>query len=497
MPISRRNFLKLSGLTAVSTTVGCSVIGQQVAKSELPDALPIPPADPASVTRRLLNRAGYGARPGELAQVEAMGIAAYLEEQLHPDEIEDTAVSIMNRNLTFYPMEIGQLAEQEQQDATRELLAVNIFRPLYSKKQLYEAMVEFWSDHFNIYVRKNPRMVFLKTVDDRDVIRPHALGKFRDLLYASAKSAAMLVYLDNVRNIKEDSNENYARELMELHTLGVNGGYNQQDVQELARVLTGWGVGLRGRHLGETIFREEQHDFGEKQLLGQTIAADLGEDELVMVLDILLAHPSTATFIATKLVRRFVADEPPAALVAQVAQTFTETDGDIKSMLRILFLSDDFANAPPKLKRPLPFMISAMRAVHADMSVNARALGSWMNQLGQVPYNWPPPDGYPDVATAWATNLLPRWNFALAMVHGEINGVNAPLEEIVNRSEAETGTAVLELFSHLINGRSLDQPTRELFTTYAGDDALSDPQTRQHLQDAVAMMLASPAFQWT
>jgi len=497
MPISRRKFLKLGGLTAVSTITSCSAISRQVVKTELPDALPIPAADPANVTRRLLNRAGYGARPGELARVEAMGLAAYLEEQLHPDEIEETAVSLMNRNLTFYPMEIGQLAEQEQRDATRELLAVNIFRPLHSKKQLYEAMVEFWSDHFNIYLRKDPRMVFLKIVDDRDVIRPHALGKFRDLLTASTKSAAMLLYLDNIRNSKESPNENYARELMELHTLGVDGGYDQQDVQELARVLTGWGVGLRGRNLGKTIFREERHDFGEKQLLGQIIPADLGEDELPMVLEMLLTHPSTATFIATKLVRRFVADEPPSALVAQVAQTFTETDGDIKSMLRVIFLSDEFANAPSKLKRPFTFMISAMRAVHADMNVNARALGGWMNQLGQIPYHWPPPDGYPDIAAAWATNLLPRWNFALALVHGRIDGVNAPLEEIVNRGDAETGTAVLDLFSHLINGRALDDATRELFTEYAGDGALSDPKTRQHLQDAVAMMLASPDFQWT
>ena len=507
MAFTRRDFLRLGGVTATSALLsagvtaaatGCSVIAPELAQRDLPETLTVPASVDVDPAWRLLNRAGFGAAPGELARVRQMGIAAYLDEQLHPDSIDDSAADFIDRGLTLYHMDPTQLVEQEQKDAIVELIGSTLLRALYSKRQLYEAMVEFWSDHFNIYVRKNELMPMLKVMDDRDVIRPFALTTFRDLLFASAKSPAMLVYLDNVRNEKSHPNENYARELLELHTMGVHSGYTQQDIQELARTLTGWTVGRRGRNKGKWLFNEEQHDDGEKQILGMKLAAGEGVAGVERVLDMLVTHPATSNFIATKLVRRFVADDPPNALVEQVANRFLETDGDIKSMLRVIFLSDEFASAPPKLKRPFTYVVSSMRVLNTRFRVTrGREIGEWLARLGQLPFHWPPPDGYPDVSASWATNLLPRWNFALALLHGELPGANPPLEAIVERGGVDSSEGVLALFAGLGYGRSLTASERQLFTSYVNNSDLSNPQTQDRLKDCVALMLASPAFQWT
>ncbi|MEM7111416.1 MAG: DUF1800 domain-containing protein [Chloroflexota bacterium] len=516
MSLSRRDFLRLGGLTAVTATAtACSAAGRFVAENELPETLLVPeptlipsPIDDAIVQSapavdpilRVLNRAGYGPRPGDIERVRQMGLAAYVEEQLQPAAIEDTAADLLRRNLTVYNMDVSQLVEQDPRDGGRELVAHTIINALYSKRQLYEAVVEFWSDHFNIYLRKNQYMPLFKLVDDRDVIRPHALGKFRNLLFASAKSPAMLIYLDNVRNLKEDTNENYARELMELHTLGVHGGYTQTDVEEVARVLTGWQVQRRGLDKGEVIFRRGQHDNGEKTVLGHHFPAGRGEAELDDLLEILATHPSTANFIATKMVRRFVADQPPQTLVDRVADIFLTTDGDIKAMLREIFMSPEFAEAPAKLKRPFTYFISTLRALHTDLGVghrNARQIGRVLEILGQLPFHWPPPNGYPDVAPAWATNLLPRWNFALALLHDNLPGTSVPLEEIVTAGNATDVPSALHLFAHLLFGRGLDGETAVLFQNYIGQAAIEAPQTQERFRDTVAFMLASPEFQWT
>jgi uncharacterized protein (DUF1800 family) len=303
----------------------------------------------------------------------------------------------------------------------------------------------------------------------------------------------MLVYLDNVRNEKGQPNENYARELLELHTLGVNGGYSQQDVQEVARILTGWGVARRGRNQGRFTFFPDQHDDEAKTALGHTFPAGQGEQDVPQLLEILVTHPSTAAFIATKLVRRFVADEPPATLVEQVAQTYQQTDGDIKSMLRVIFLSEEFAAAPPKLKRPFTYLVSCLRALHSPI-VQFRAVNPWLDHMGQPLFQWSPPDGYPDVATAWASNLLPRWNFALALTGGQLGGTTA-LERILTSSAHDIPTALNQL-AGIVLGRPLDSVAMTLFTDYT--NTASDDRTRQaHLRDAAALMLASPAFQWT
>jgi uncharacterized protein (DUF1800 family) len=344
-------------------------------------------------------------------------------------------------------------------------------------------------------------MLPLKLVDDRDTIRPHALGKFRDLLFASAQSPAMLVYLDNVRNVKGEPNENYAREIMELHTLGFNAGYSQQDVQELARALTGWGSAPRGRRQGEFVFNADQHDNDSKQILDLTLPAGQDEQDIHQALDMLASHPATANFIAFKLVRRFVADEPPASLVEQVAQTFLETDGDIKSMLRVIFLSDEFATAPPKLKRPYSYVISALRALNADIS-NYRAFSLWLETMGQLPFNWAAPNGYPDVSAAWMSNLLPRWNFALALLNFTFPGAEIPLDRLMDAGQVNETAEALDLFAGLIYAASLEAAPLEtaeqtLFANSIGSGSLQNRDTNLRLRESIALMLASPPFQWT
>jgi uncharacterized protein (DUF1800 family) len=448
--------------------------------------------------RRLLNRAGYGPAPGEVERVGRLGLAAYLEEQLNPEAIDDTASEVITRHQHLYQMDASLLMEQEPGEATIELIGSTFMRAIYSKRQLYEAMEEFWSDHFNIYLRKEQVMPLAKIVDDRDVIRPYALGNFRDLLGASAKSPAMLLYLDNISNEKSHPNENYARELLELHTLGVDGGYSQQDVQAVARILTGWTVARRGRLRGQFIFDEEKHDFGQKQVLGQLFPAGRGEEEVVELLDFLADHPATANFLATKLVRRFVADEPPAELVAQVADAYLQSGGEIKEMLRAIFLSETFATAQPKLKRPHTYMVSVLRVLHVDFRLGrGRAIGDWMQMMGQPLFQWPPPDGYPDVSQAWAANLLPRWNFALALLHDEIPGATVPLDNLLAADKAETAVTAIQLFAGLIYGRSLQAHELLLFTDYIGSRTLQDSEVQSRLRDCIALMLGSPEFQWT
>ena len=502
--LSRRDFLKLGSITAVAASASaCSVIGQEVAQGQLPETLNLPPSPrtdlPADPVLRVLNRAGFGPRPGDVDRVREMGLEAYLEEQFQPETIDDPAAGLIIRNLDFQQMDISQLVAHDEDDLIFELVGSTLIRALYSKRQLYEVMVEFWTDHFNIFLRKNKFMPALKLVDDREVIRPHALGKFRDLLFASATSPAMLVYLDNIRNTKDESNENYGRELLELHTLGVHAGYTQKDVQEAARAFTGLGVRRRGLRQGQTFFNENLHDQGEKFILGKRFPANQGEDDVRQLLETLVADPRTAVFIATKLVRRFVADEPPETLVQQVTQTYQESDGDIKAMLRVIFLSEEFATAPPKLKRPFTYMVSVLRALHTDLRLGrGREIGRWLHLLGQVPFHWPPPDGFPDTADAWAANLLPRWNFALTLVNDQLAGVSAPLERLVLAGKADADPdAVLDFFSRLLNGRSLTPSERQLYQQYVGAGSLDDANTVQNLKDSVALMLASPAFQWT
>src|SRR5205807_6824193 len=326
---------------------------------------------------------------------------------------------------------------------TGELQMSRILRAVYSERQLQEVMVDFWTNHFNVFAGKGADR-WLLTAYDRDTIRPHTLGKFYDLLVADAESPAMLFYLDNFQSVSPNAqppqqrpgaargplaqlmrmsnnpqqqqpqqqqrrgiNENYARELMELHTLGVDGGYTQKDVQEVARCFTGWtifaprGAGaaaqavMNGRladrlktDAGKFFFNARVHDDGEKTVLGHKIPAGGGVNDGLMVLDILAHHPSTAKFIATKLVRNFVSDEPPPALVDRVAQTYLKTDGDIREMLRTIFSSAEFNSSiayRAKVKQPFELAVSAVRTLGADTNGGPQ-FHQWIARMGQPLY---------------------------------------------------------------------------------------------------------------
>jgi uncharacterized protein (DUF1800 family) len=360
---------------------------------------------------------------------------------------------------------------------TEELEQEKLLRAIYSNRQLEEVMTNFWSNHFSIYVRKNGEMPWYLADYERDVIRPHAMGHFEDLLNAVAHSPAMLVYLDNQQSIGPHSiaavrgaangaakkasdglNENYARELMELHTLGVNGGYTQQDVIELAKVLTGWGVENPQQGYGFQ-FNERRHEPGTKLVLGHTIQ-DGGEAEGQEMLHILAENPATARFLSTKLATEFVSDDPPKPLINRMAKTYLKTHGDIRQVLRTMFRSPEFWSRDAyrgKLKTPLEFEISALRATDANID-NASALAAALDRLGMPLYGVQQPNGYSLKADPWlgAEALLTRMNFALTLTANRVPGVEVQTALVVNSAETAQQSE-LRLEQALLDGRASAQ----------------------------------------
>ena len=427
---------------------------------------PLPNTDQAIT--HLIDRVTFGARPGDVEHVRAIGVERYLDEQLHPDRLDDSGLTARLAAFETLRMSSSRIAQefemplqqarraaaeaggdgkppQEQQRraaaVVQELQQQKILRAAYSARQLQEVLVDFWFNHFNVDARKGVDR-FLLTEYERDVIRPHVFGKFRDLLEATAKSPAMLFYLDNWQSVDPNGphfrvprqnpnapkglNENYGRELMELHTLGVDGGYTQKDVTEVARAFTGWTI-RRPRQDAEFMFNDRLHDIGQKVVLGRVIQAGGGDRDGEQVLDILARHPSTAHFIATKLVRRFVSDTPPPALVDRVAVRFRETDGDLREVVRAILTSPEFLSAEAyhaKVKTPLEFVVSAVRATGADVR-DARPLVQQLAQMGMPLYQCQPPTGYKDTADAWVNTgaLVARMNFGLALAGNKIRGV--------------------------------------------------------------------------
>lgn len=496
----------------------------------------------------VLNRLGFGARPGDVERVRAMGLERYVEQQLHPEKIDDAAAEAKVKNLTALQLSTAELfakyprpgallrrlerggevppelapvvearkkaqaaAEEEKKGAkpegaetdtrprgqearralrayllkngmrppqqlTAELQASRILRAVYSERQLQEALVDFWTNHFNVFAGKGADRWLLISYD-RDTIRPHTLGKFYDLLQATAESPAMLFYLDNFQSVSPNAgagrrnrrgglvglmtgqegeaarpqqpqrrrrgvNENYARELMELHTLGVDGGYTQKDVQEVARCFTGWTIraprgyrnaaeGVVDDHAGQFHFNPRLHDDGEKIVLGHKIPAGGGVRDGLMVLEILARHPSTAKFIATKLARRFVSDDPSPALVNRAAATFTRTGGDIRETLRALLASPEFNSAESyraKIKTPFELAVSSLRALGGETN-GGPGLHQWIARMGEPLYLYQAPTGYPDAAANWVNTgaLLERLNFGLALASNRIPGTRVDL----------------------------------------------------------------------
>jgi len=531
----------------------------------------------------VLNRLGFGARPGDVARVRAIGIERYIEEQLTPQKIDDVVADSKVKNIPSLQLSTSEIfakypqpnallrimerrgevppelvpivearkraqaaesasdapamkengamskpdgaakeAELPQNNAaarrafqdylaknglrspqqlTAELQASRILRAVYSERQLQEVLVDFWSNHFNVFAGKAADRWLLISYD-RDTIRPNTFGRFYDLLKATAESPAMLFFLDNFQSVSPNANmgggrmgqrrrnrngggfldmllgggarvnrqsgatemptseqpqqqqrrarrginENYARELMELHTLGVDGGYTQKDVQEVARCFTGWTIidprgyrnaalqQLAGRindNAGQFYFNPRMHDDGEKTVLGTKIPAGGGIKDGLMVLEILARHPSTAKFIATKLARRFVSDNPSPALVGRIATAFTKSDGDIRETLRALFSSPEFNSLESyraKIKTPFELAVSSIRSLGGETN-GGPGIHQWISRMGEPLYMYQAPTGYPDVAENWVNTgaLLERMNFGLALASNRIPGTRVQL----------------------------------------------------------------------
>ena len=485
--LKRRQFAGATALLGLSAGLQSGLAkAQPVADSVNTHLLP---PDPVI---HVLSRTGYGISNNQLNLIQAIGLPAYLEQQLYPETIDDSAAEAFVAEhfprIFLSTGELFQVSEEERRRAPAELKLATLYRRWFSHRQLYELMVEFWSDHFNIYQDSGP-LRFLKLEDDREVIRPHALGRFADLLHASARSPAMLYYLDNYRNFVTGPNENYARELMELHTLGVDGGYTEQDVLEVARCFTGWSLERRGPQRGSFRFYPELHDRGEKTVLDTTIPAGGGMEDGLHVLDLLATHPSTARFIAEKLCRRLVADNPPPTLVDRLAETFTETDGDIRALLHTLLGSEEFRGAADaKLKRPVEFLGAVLRGLEPAIDRRGvRQLIRITQALGQVPFSWPPPNGYPDVMNYWASTngLLNRWNFVVALSEGRLEGLSIDPSSLLDG--VSTPEQAVDRLAERLLRRSLDPQDRQLLIAYAKQGSPAG---------LIGLLLASDYFQY-
>ncbi len=422
---------------------------------------------PQQRAEHLLARATYGARPGDAQELQRIGWKKWLDQQLHPERIPGNPV-LQERlrpleSLTMQSTELVKTYPQPKQGVLppppmplrlagapvqqrrdyllqaapvrvvgHDLVEAKIDRALLSTRQLEEVLADFWFNHFNVFLDKGADR-YLVTSFERDAIRPHVLGKFRDLLQATARHPAMLFYLDNWLSVapgtnlpqRRGLNENYARELLELHTLGVDGGYTQQDVIEVARCFTGWTI-RNPREGGAYFFAERLHDRDAKTVLGVRITAG-GEEDGLKVLDLLARHPSTARFISRKLAQRFVSDDPPKSLVEKMAAEFRKTDGDIRQVLRVMFYSKEFWSADAyraKVKSPLEFVMSAARSTEADVT-SGFALAQTVARLGQPLYREPAPTGYSNESQRWlnASALVERMNFATALTANRLPGV--------------------------------------------------------------------------
>lgn len=421
MSVTRRDLL--GGAVLTGMLAGCGPLVNRVAPvgQEVLTGKPL-----QTPTDRVVNRVAFGPSESLLKDVDANGLEAYVQGQLASTVSRDPALAIRLRHLEALELEAAELTDLPEDEVLRQLQAASIIAATYSSHQLHERMVDFWSNHFNIYARKE-RGAYRVAVDQRNTIRKHALGSFKDLLNASARSTAMLVYLDNQLNSQAGPNENYARELMELHTLGVNGGYTQADVKEVARCFTGWTMEDRLlRPRGRFRFDESRHDPGAKVVLGRRLPAGGGENDGLTVLEWLAEHEKTAEFISAKLCRYFLGHLEPK-VHREAATAFLESQGDIRATLKPILTIDRLAAAEPIIKRPFDLAVSAIRVI-GGATDGGRGLQSHLEAMGQPLFQWPMPDGFPDHTGAWTGSLLPRWNFALALVKGEIPGTLVNVE---------------------------------------------------------------------
>ncbi len=522
--VTRRAIAVVALLAGIA---GCSSLSRRSTSAS-------PERQPLSESERIahaLSRLTFGARPGDAERVKAMGLSRWMDQQLRPATIDDRALdsllaskAVWNQgasgaaatgdfaviatkplsqlmNDSALKAKVNQLRLQVLQTAsvTDNLYSERVARAQLSERQLLEVVTDFWENHFSVYSGKMPAAPAL-VAWDREVIRPHAFGKFRDLLGAVAHSPAMLFYLDNHLSTRRGLNENYARELMELHTLGVDGGYTQKDVQEVARALTGWTIDRTRRPAPAFIFRRDQHDTNAKVVLGHVLPSGRGIEDGEDVLDILARHPSTARYIAFKLTRRLVSDEPPPELVARAAATFTRTDGDIAEVVRTIVTSREFfsrAAFRAKVKTPYQLVISARRALDAPADTTPQT-ARLIARRGQASFGWLTPDGWPEKGIAWMTpgTMYSRIKLGTDLAEGRVAGV-APRQW---RDWPALSSAALDVqVDGVVNdvlGHCADSLTRAtMLGIRPAGDAPSRAAGEKRLRELLAIALASPEFQ--
>jgi uncharacterized protein (DUF1800 family) len=425
-----------------------------------------------------------------------------LLEALPPDRLEEMLIAMprpqRQQLVPFAPTAARRtimLLNAPQQVVAYDLLDAKLLRAIESQRQLAEVLDDFWFNHFNVFYDKGSDRFSIPDYE-RQAIRPNVLGKFRDLLEATAKSPAMLFYLDNFQSVRADIdannknrkvkrglNENYGRELMELHTLGVNGGYTQKDVTEVARCFTGWTL-VEPRRGGGFTYNDNQHDKGEKIVLGHVIPAGGGMDDGEKVLDILATHPSTAHFISQELAQRFVADNPPDSLVQKMAATFLKTDGDIREVMRTMLTSREFWSEgayQAKVKTPFEMVASSVRALNAQVT-DAFALANQVERLGEPLYRKQEPTGYSNLNSEWVSSaaLLSRMNFALQLAQNKLPGVKVDASRLSN----EPGLAARNLLYRAVSPQ-----------TQAGIQKALSEQKQKTPGLVAGLVIGSPDFQ--
>ncbi len=473
----------------------------------------------------MLNRFAFGPRPGEVDRVARAGVERWLDEQLAgPPESPLLEAALVPHRAAFVPPAqlvddwLGDDWEQETRSAKElrremrpyfrehleRLATAELTRDILSQRQLEAVMTDFWANHFNVFAAKGLVRLFEGDYLER-ALRPHALGKFSELLLATARHPAMLLYLDNAESKRETKtspaarkkrgglNENYARELLELHTLGVDGGYTQQDVQNVARILTGWSVVRINEGAFDYVFRRSAHDRRQKVVMGEVFPGGVDEEEGVRLLEFLARHPSTARHLARRLCARFVSDDVPASCVQAASKAYLASDGDMRQVLRAIFEDESFwsqAARGTKLKTPLELLASAARALGAKPD-GSLALAKTMTRLGEPLLQESVPTGYPDSEPEWASGggMLARMSFASTLGENNVAGLEVPWDESVP-SGADVNALVNQWGANLLG---LAPGARTLNLVQSEIAELPEPAQRRSL--AVALLFGSPEFQ--
>lgn len=494
---SRRRFFALGASAAVGLAATRSLDAQRPigrGGRQMPVGQTTDPAaawtDPVL---RLVRRITMGMNPEEVALARRLGYAGFLDYHLRATEIDDSAIEgIIAARLPMTQMAPDALQAQDRLDnneVANQLSDATWYRAAFSKAQLRERMVEFWSDHFTVSLTK---VRYMKLIDDRDVIRPNALTTFPQLLRATAHSGAMLTYLDQQLSRTPTPNQNYAREIMELHTLGVDGGYSQTDVAELSRMLTGWTT----TGPGTFVFNRTFHDRNAKTFMGQTFpampvtATDAqmkGEGDAAI--QMLVTHPSTAAYVSYKMARFLLAYDPPKAVVDATAATYLATGGDIKAMIRTILSGPNLMAAPAKYKRPFHLGISALRGMGA-VSANIRAARQTADQMGMPMFRWEQPNGYPDQVEWWSGLVMTRWTY-MQYLATQNSATTTRVDSMAFRSP-DTADGVVSQIATRMYGGELSPALRAQLLSYLRSATYSDTLVRETL----ALAGSAQEFQW-